>query len=188
MMELTVAIVALALALLGIFGCIVPILPGVLVAYAGYVCLYFCEGSDIGFFSLFCYGYLAIALTIVDYILPSYFSKKFGGSKAGRRGATLGMLIGVIIGFIWPIIGLICVIIGPFTGAVIGEIIHDKENKKKAFIVGLGAFISFFIGTSLKLVYALIISCHIFYIAWDIARTEILHAYNWIVDWCTTVF
>ena len=145
MAELSIVIIAIALALLGIFGCIVPILPGVLVAYAGYVCLYFCEGSDIGIFSLFAYGYMAIALTILDFILPSFLSRTFGGSKAGRRGATIGMFLGILVGFIWPLIGVICIIIGPFAGAVIGEIIHDKENKKRAFKVGFGAFISFFI-------------------------------------------
>ena len=187
-MELIISIVAIALAILGFCTCIVPVLPGVLVAYAGYFCLYFCEGSNIGLFSLICYGFFAVALTVIDFILPSYFSKKFGGTKAGRRGATLGMIVGILAGFVGPIAGIIGVIVGPFAGAVLGEYIHDKSDKKKAFKVGLGAFISFFVGTVLKVIYAIIIFWHMLFIVWRIAKTEILNGYDYILDWLIATF
>ena len=143
-MDILLSILALLFVIIGCIGCIVPILPGVMLAYAGYLCLYFCSYADIPTIWLIVFGALSIAVSILDYILPSYMTKKFGGSKAGERGATLGVIGGFFL-------GPLGIIFGPFVGAVLGELINDHRDKKRAFRSGFGSFLSFFVGTGVKL-------------------------------------
>ena len=177
-MEVALSIVAIVLAILGVIGCILPIVPGVIISYGGLVCLYFCPSAEISLSQIIIYGIVALVLTIVDFLLPSYFSKKFGGSKAGQLGATLGLIAGVLsCGILTPIVGLVAVIVCPCVGAIIGEIIHDKSDREKAIKVGLGTFISFFVGTIMKLIYSFILLSLIAHRVWDMTA-----------DWFTSLF
>ena len=154
-MDTLLSILAIVFGIVGCIGCIVPILPGVMLAYAGYLCLYFCSYSDISVAWLVVFGVVTVAVSILDYLLPSYMTKKFGGSKAGERGA----MAGVIAGFLFGPIGII---VGPFLGAVVAELINDGSDRQRAFKSGLGSFLSFFVGTGIKLVLALWLTIEIF--------------------------
>lgn len=103
------------------------------------------EGSTISQTTLWSWGIVTIIVCILDYILPGYFSKVFGGSKAGVTGATIGIFVGLFM-------GPIGIILGPFLGAMVGEMLNQKRTLDEAFKVGLGSLISFFVGTGLKLV------------------------------------
>ena len=147
-MDTLLSILAVIFGVVGCVGCIVPVLPGVALAYAGYLCLYFCSYAEISVAWLIVFGVLTALVSLLDYLLPSYMTKKFGGSKAGERGA----LAGVLGGFIFGPIGII---VGPFVGALIGELIYDGSDKQRAFRSGLGSFLSFFVGTGVKLAVSL---------------------------------
>ena len=147
-MDTLLSILAVIFGVVGCVGCIVPVLPGVALAYAGYLCLYFCSYAEISVAWLIVFGVLTARVSLLDYLLPSYMTKKFGGSKAGERGA----LAGVLGGFIFGPIGII---VGPFVGALIGELIYDGSDKQRAFRSGLGSFLSFFVGTGVKLAVSL---------------------------------
>ena len=88
-------------------------------------------------------GIIALAVTILDYIVPVWGTRKFGGSKYGTRGATIGLVIGLFLG---PL-GLI---IGPFIGAFVGELIF-KDNINYAIKAGFGSLLGFLTGIGLKL-------------------------------------
>lgn len=45
-MDITLSLLAFALSILGIIGCIVPALPGVVLSYAGLLCAYFTSYSQ----------------------------------------------------------------------------------------------------------------------------------------------
>ena len=154
-MDTLLSVLAALFAVIGCVGCIVPVLPGVALAYAGYVCLYFCSYSEISVAWLVVFGVLTLIVSVLDYILPSYMTKKFGGSKAGERGAMAGVLGGFIF-------GPIGIIVGPFIGAMLGELIYDGSDKQRAFRSGLGSFLSFFVGTSIKLAVSLWLTIEIF--------------------------
>lgn len=145
-MNFLLSLLAVLFVIIGIIGCIVPILPGVVLAYGGLVCSYFCSFSQISTTAVWVYLALTVVVSIIDYILPAYLTKLSGGSKAGQRGATAGLIVGMLMGNIF------IAIIGPFIGAVVGEIINDSSNRAKAFKVGFGSFLSFLVGTGLKLI------------------------------------
>ena len=154
-MDTLLSVLAILFGIVGCIGCIVPILPGVALAYAGYVCLYFCSYSEISVTWLVVFGVLTLIVSILDYVLPSYMTKKFGGSKAGERGAMAGVLAGFIF-------GPIGIIVGPFIGAVLGELINDGSDRQRALRSGLGSFLSFFVGTGIKLVVSTWLTIEIF--------------------------
>ena len=147
-MDTLLSILAVLFGVVGCVGCIVPVLPGVALAYAGYLCLYFCTYSEISVAWLVVFGVLTLIVSVLDYLLPSYMTKKFGGSKAGERGAMAGVLGGFLF-------GPIGIIVGPFVGAVLGELIFDNSDRQRALRSGFGSFLSFFVGTGIKLALSL---------------------------------
>ncbi|MDE5815530.1 MAG: DUF456 domain-containing protein, partial [Alistipes sp.] len=66
-------------------------------------------------------------------------------SRAGVVGATVGAVAGI---FVFPPVGIL---LGPFLGAVIGELLHDSSDTARALQVGIGSFLAFLVGTGLKL-------------------------------------
>ncbi len=151
-MDLTLSIIALILGIIGLAGVFITGLPGTVFSYAGLVCVYFNSNSTISTLQLIICGILSVVVLVLDYILPGYFSKLFGGTKYGIWGATIGTFIGLFYGF-WGII------LGPFIGAVIGELIGDKIKFWQAVKVGFGSMLAFFTTTGIKL----IIGLYLFY-------------------------
>lgn len=149
--DILLSIIAIVLGLLGCIGCVIPVIPGGIITYVGYLCLYFCSYHDTSLFWPILFGILTLVVTILDFLLPSFMTKKFGGTKAGEIGAAVGSLGGCLLSFIMtPFI----IIIGLFIGAMTGELIHDKKDKKRALKSGLGSFLSFFVGSGFKLIIA----------------------------------
>ena len=151
-MDLTLSIIALILGIIGLAGVFITGLPGTIFSYAGLVCVYFNSDSTISTFQLIICGILSVAVLVLDYILPGYFSKLFGGTKYGIWGATIGTFIGLFYGF-WGII------LGPFIGAVVGELIGNKMTFWQTIKVGFGSMLAFFATTGIKL----IIGLYLFY-------------------------
>ena len=170
-MDILLSILALLFIVVGIIGCIVPVLPGVALAYVGYLCCYFCSFSAISTTAVWVYLALTVAVSVADYILPAYMTKLSGGSKAGERGATAGLIAGMLLG------SVVGAIIGPFIGAVVGEIIADPTDKRRAFKVGAGSFLSFLVGTGLKVILSFVMLLAVFRDILPVVR-----------DWFTNLF
>ncbi len=154
-MDITLSILAVVFGIVGCIGCIVPVLPGVLLTYIGYLCLYFVSGVDMSLAWVVAFGVLTLVLTIVDYLLPAYLTKRSGGTKAGEWGATIGVIVGMFLGPI-GIIG------GSFIGAFVGELLHDNKDTDRALKSGISSFLSFIVGTLSKLAISVWMTVHIF--------------------------
>ena len=144
-MDTTLGVIAIICGIIGLLGAIVPVLPGTIISYAGLLCISFSSYSELSITTLVVWGVIAVAVIVMDYILPGYFSKKFGGTKAGVIGATVGTIAGIFF-------GPLGIILGPFVGAVAGELLAEKLTFEEALKVGFGSMMSFLVGTLFKLV------------------------------------
>jgi uncharacterized protein YqgC (DUF456 family) len=134
---------AILLMIIGIIGCLIPVLPGPPLSYLGILILHFTKYADFSKNLLLILGGVAIIVTILDYFVPVWGTKKFGGSKYGVRGATIGLIVGLFF-------GPPGIILGPFLGAIIGEMIF-KDDFKYALKAGFGSLLGFLTGIGLKL-------------------------------------
>jgi len=149
-MDYLLLAVAIMLMILGIAGCLLPILPGPPLAYLGLVALHFTRFADISRNMFIILGVIAVVVTVIDYVVPIWGTRQFGGSKYGMRGATVGLIIGLFL-------GPPGIIIGPFIGAFIGEIIF-KDDIRYALKAGFGSLLGFLTGVGLKLAAALLMT------------------------------
>lgn len=129
----------------GIIGCFLPVIPGPPLSWLGVFLLYFSEQTS--FTGKFILIWLAIALlvTLFDYFIPIWGTKKFGGSKWGIRGSIAGLILGIF----FPPIGII---LGPFLGAFIAELLINSSKHDQALKSAFGSFLGFILGTGIKLV------------------------------------
>lgn len=143
--DIFLAILGAICLLIGTVGCVVPVLPGVILAWAGLLSAYFSYYCTIPTALLVATGITTAIVSVLDNIIPIYLTKKTGGSKAGMWGSTIGLIAGIFVGP-WGIV------LGPFVGALVGELIHDNRDTKRAFKSASGTFLGFLLGTGLKLV------------------------------------
>ena len=120
MVDYLLLALAIVLMIIGIIGCLVPVLPGPPLSFIGLLILHFTEFAEFRINLLIILGVIAVVVAIFDYVVPIWGTKKFGGTKYGIRGATVGLLIGLFF-------GPPGIIIGPFIGAVVGELIYKDD-------------------------------------------------------------
>ncbi|MDA0346388.1 MAG: DUF456 family protein [Verrucomicrobia bacterium] len=120
----------------GLIGCILPVVPGPAIVWIGMVIhkIWVPEASAHWMLILIAGVFVGITF-LMDYVLTILGAKKFGASRKGAVGA----LVGGFVGFIIPPF-LIWLIIGPFVGALIGELL-DGQNLQQASRVGWGSFL-----------------------------------------------
>ncbi len=148
-MEVFLYIIALLLALLGVIGAFLPILPGPLLSIAALVVGFFCYDGLLTQTQLLIWVGATAVIMVLDVLLPIIMAKRVGGSKSGIWGATIGMVVGLVA---FPPYGIL---IGPFVGAVMGEMMSNKDDVGRALKVGFGTFVAFIFGTWLKFVSAM---------------------------------
>jgi len=143
-MDIALLVIAFVFILIGFIGCIVPGLPGTPIVYAG---LWIAQATDRVDFSwqfLLIWGIVVIVISVLDYLVPAWGTKHYGGTKWGVWGSTIGVFVGLFF-------GAIGVILGPLIGAIIGELLAGKELQA-ALKAGWGSFVGILFGTILKLI------------------------------------
>jgi hypothetical protein len=158
-MDWLIIIIGVILTVTGLLGAVVPGLPGPPLSFLALVSLQFTEKPPFSENFLVIMGLIMAAVTLLDYFIPIYGTKKFGGSKAGVRGSTIGLVISVVIlpilGITIGPFGLLGIILGPFIGAYLGEILSG-QNKETAMKSAIGSFVGFMAGTFMKLAYSVV--------------------------------
>jgi len=143
-MEWFLIILGIICCIAGIAGSLLPVLPGTPVAYIGLLLQQLRDPNPFTAQFLFLWGGLVVLTLVLDYYIPLWGLKKFGGTNYGKWGCTLGFLAAFWLGP-WGII------IGPFAGAFIGELIAN-QNSEQAFKAAMGSFVGFLIGSFMKVV------------------------------------
>lgn len=141
-LSLLLSVVAI---LVGIVGCIVPVLPGPIIALAAPLAISIAGGWVVFQpVTLVIVAVVAVATTLGDSVLPARSASKAGAGRPGVVGSVAGMLIG---SFLFPPFGTI---IGAFLGALAGEVLFNRENRDPVK-AALGVFRGTLLATLLKL-------------------------------------
>lgn len=147
-MDIVLVIIGFILIIAGIAGSILPVLPGPITSWFGLLLLYLTDAVPMNYTMLVGSLILALFIFILDYFIPGMGAKKFGGSKYGVLGTTIGLIIGILF---FPPFGII---IGPFLGALIGELIFGTKTNI-AIKAAFGSLLGLLTSTFLKLLVAI---------------------------------
>ena len=150
-MSTIIIILAVVAGIIGIAGSILPGLPGPPVSWAGLLILFLwgngTNGAGEPMSTTFLLVWLAVtvAVCIIDYVVPAYFTRVTGGSKAAGRGAIIGLIVGMVV----PPVGII---LGTLLGAFLAEFLVARKNGWQSTKSAVGALLGFLFGTGIKLI------------------------------------
>ena len=150
-MSTIIIILAVLAGIIGIAGSILPGLPGPPVSWLGLMLLYFWghgadrTGEPMSISFLLVWLAVTVAVCLVDYVVPAYFTRVTGGSKAAGRGAIIGLFCGMFI----PPVGII---LGTLGGAFLAEFLVARKDGWQSTKSAVGALLGFLFGTGIKLI------------------------------------
>lgn len=137
-MNLIAWVVIVVLFIVAFIGLVYPIIPSVLFIFAGFIAYgLFFTFAELPWWFWAIEILFTLLLFTADTVANLIGVKKFGGSKAAMWGSTIGLLIGP---FVIPFFGII---LGPFLGAIIAELVVSKQSIQNALKVGVGSVVGF---------------------------------------------
>ena len=154
-------VLAAILVVLGIAGTVVPVLPGVLLVFGGLWLAAFAQDfTRVGLVGLSIIGALGAFSFVIDFFGSVMGAKRVGASPKALGGAALGGLVGIFL-------GLPGILLGPFIGAMLGEL-AARGGFRQAAKVGVGTTLGLLFAAVAKLVIAFLM-VGVFAIAYVIA-------------------
>ena len=142
--DILLYVLAGILILVGLAGTILPMLPGVPIVFAGMLlAAWVGHFEEISGWTVLFLGVLALLAMLLDFIAGLLGAKRVGASAM----ALWGTVIGTIAGMFFGIAGLL---LGPFIGAVAGELMSGNSITRSTH-VGIASWIGLLFGTLAKL-------------------------------------
>jgi uncharacterized protein YqgC (DUF456 family) len=144
----TLAYIAAGILILaGLAGTILPALPGVPLVFAGMLLAAWTDDfRQVPVWVVAILGLLTLVSVAVDLFASTLGAKRAGATRKAMWGAALGTLVGMFA-------GLPGLLLGPFVGAVIGELSGGREWRE-ASKVGFATWLGLALGTALKMALA----------------------------------
>jgi uncharacterized protein len=137
-------LLAAFMVLVGVLGSVLPGLPGVPLVYGGLLMAAWADDFQrVGWIVLALLGLMTLASFAIDFVATSLGAKRVGATKLAIVGAMLGTLAGLFL-------GLPGLILGPFLGAVAGELV-SHGRLEQAGRVGLATWVGLVFGTLAKI-------------------------------------
>lgn len=138
---------AVALVIVGLLGTVLPVIPGALFVFLGLLLAAWVDDfARVGPVGLSIVGALAVLSWVADFVASLLGAKHVGASPQALVGATLGGGFGLFL-------GLPGMILGPFVGAVAGELIA-RRRLVQAGKVGLGTWLGLVAAAVVKVIIA----------------------------------
>ena len=160
-MDILLLILGFACIITGLIGSFLPVLPGPSVSWVGLALLYFTKAVPANYWVLGIALLITIVISVLDYVIPAKGTKRFGGSSYGIWGTNIGLIVGILapvpFGFI----------IGPFVGALIGELIYDFKDHNRALKAAAGSFVGFLASSFMKFVVCVMYLGLFVWIVWN---------------------
>lgn len=144
-MDLFLYLLAAALVVGGVAGAILPVLPGIPMIFGGiWLAAAVDDYRHLGWGWLVAIGIVGAVGIALDFVSASLGAKKIGASPRALWGAGIGTIAGMFFG----IPGLI---VGPFAGAMAGELWSGTSVLRSAH-VGVGTWVGMLVGILAKVV------------------------------------
>lgn len=147
MMEIVGWILVVASFIVAFIGTFYPIIPSFLFMLLGYIGYgLFFSFAELNWLFWVIQILFVVLLFGADMATNAFGVKKFGGTKAGIWGSTIGLLFGP---FVIPVAGIL---VGPFIGAILAELIVTREGLRQAIKSGIGSLIGFLTSSVVKII------------------------------------
>jgi hypothetical protein len=144
MKALWTAITLLIMAI-GLVGTVLPVIPGILLIYAGYLLYGFATGwQAYGLAAIVGWSVVTALVLLLDVFAGAIGAKRYGATRFGTWGSLVGGLIGALAA------GFPGLILGPFVGATAGELLRGRSHRE-ALRSGWGTFIGIMVGSVIKI-------------------------------------
>jgi uncharacterized protein len=132
------------LSFIGLAGLLLPVLPGAPLLFLGLFCAAWAENFRyVGLWTLLILAGMAGLTYLVEFFCSILGTRVYGGSRRAMAGAA----IGGIVGFFFGIPGIV---LGPFLGAVLGEL-SLQRTLEQASRAGFGTVVGMALGVAGKL-------------------------------------
>ncbi|MDA8413715.1 MAG: DUF456 domain-containing protein [Desulfobacteraceae bacterium] len=137
-------IIGALLAATGLSGLLLPLVPGAPLLFLGLLFGAWAEGFHyIGVWTLLILAGMAGLTYVVEFAASVLGVKRYGGSRRAMLGAALGGIVGLFL-------GIPGILLGPFVGAVIGEL-SLQRSLDQASRAGFGTVVGLALGVAAKL-------------------------------------
>ncbi|KLT69050.1 MULTISPECIES: DUF456 domain-containing protein [Flavobacterium] len=160
-MDLILVLLGFVCVIVGIFGSFLPVLPGLSSCWVGLLLLYLTKAVENNYWLLGITLLITVIITILDYVIPAKGTKKFGGSSYGIWGTNIGLIVGILSPIPFG------VILGPFFGALIGELIYDSKNHRRALKAATGSLLGFLASGFINFLFCIIFMGIFISIVWQ---------------------
>lgn len=142
--SLILSIIGAILTVTGLAGLLLPLVPGAPLLFLGLLLGAWAEGFRfIGVWTLLLLAAMAALTYVVEFVASILGVKKYGGSRRAMVGAAVGGIVGLFF-------GIPGILLGPFGGAVIGEL-SLQRSLDEASRAGFGTVVGLAIGVAGKL-------------------------------------
>ena len=136
-------VLAIALIMTGVAGTLLPVLPGAALVFAGMLLAAWIDDFQrIGWITLTILGVLTVLVFVIDVVAGLLGAKRVGASRLAITGAAIGTIVGMFF-------GIVGILIAPFVGAVIGELIA-RGRLEPAARVGFATWLGMAVGALAK--------------------------------------
>lgn len=145
-MDILLVILGAICVFIGLLGAIIPVIPGSPISYVGLLLLLMVDGCSYTTTFMLVMLALVVVKQVLDYLIPIWGIKTFGGSKYSQWGGLIGLLLGLPF-MPWGLI------VGPFLGAVVAELLSGKTEEESVY-AGFGSLL----GSMLTIVFSIVLS------------------------------
>ncbi len=157
MLANTVLILTVAIFVIGVAGSFLPIVPGTALVWFGVLVHKLALGEASVSWAYFAVATgLALGAQVLDFACSWWGARRFGASWQGAGGALVGAVFGLAF------FGLPGLILGPIAGAVLVELIRDR-NWRRAGRAGVGTVVGGIAAFVLKLAASFLIIAGFFW-------------------------
>lgn len=150
-MKIILGSLAWILVLAGMAGSILPLIPGIPLIWIGILIVGWASGfTALSGTTVLVLGLVTLIAQSLSYISGVLGAKTFGATPMGTAGSFVGMIMGLLF------LGGLGVVIGPFIGALLGELFSGR-SEQKALRASFGTLIGFFGGTFVQMLVAFVL-------------------------------